>query len=106
MLTLTKILLLLISFSVILFLSSACRKPISHFQPGMTKEDVISAWGNTPLKTFKILDDKTYEIWQYNFRNGICYIVFKNNQMIATHVEQPQSQLMPREVLLLRLIAK
>ena len=99
--------LLVIIFSILIVLSSyACRKPISYFQPGMTKEDVIQEWGDTPLKTFKILNGKTYEMWQYNFSGGICYIIFENNQMVATHVEQPKNQLTIRDALLLKLITK
>jgi hypothetical protein len=72
----------------------------------MTKEDVTQAWGDTQLKTFRILNNKTYEIWQYNFRGCICYIIFENDQMVATHVEQPKNQLTFRDALLLRLITK
>lgn len=105
--TLAKILFLSVFCVLFILFSFACRKPISHFQPGMTQADVIRAWGNTPLQTFKILNGKTYEIWQYNFRGGVCYVVFNDKHIIATHVEQPQRHsLTIRDALLLKLITR
>jgi len=66
----------------------SCRKSISEFTPGMSKQEVIDAWGDKAIKTFRTIDGRTFEVWQYNFKHR-CYLVFENDRLIETSLGNP-----------------
>ncbi len=80
-----------ISFVILLVALAliSCRKSINDFQPGMTKHDVIEAWGDKCIKTFFTSNEgKVIEVWRYNFRDNYSYILFDDDKIIATHYQQ------------------
>jgi len=68
--------------------SFSCRTSISEFKPGMSKQEVIDAWGDRAIKTFRTIDGRTFEVWQYNFKHR-CYLVFENDRLIETSLGNP-----------------
>ena len=84
----------------LIVLVTACspRKPIGYFQPGMTRQDVVREYGDTPIKTFRTVEGTTFEIWQYNFTHyhygcGLItnrvYFVFEGDKIVSTHLQEP-----------------
>jgi len=71
---------------LILFLPSCHPRHASDIKPNMTKEEVMSLWGETPLITNKTVDAKTYETWEYHFAttNSICWITFLQDRVVST----------------------
>jgi len=73
---------------VVLFIfSSSCYlRHVSDIKPNMTKEEVASLWGRTPLVTHRTVDGKVVETWEYNFYNSdsICRVTFSQDRVVAT----------------------
>jgi hypothetical protein len=70
----------------ILVFSSCHPRHVSDIKPNMTKEEVASLWGKTPLVTQKTIDGKAVEIWEYHFSNSdsICSVTFSQERVAAT----------------------
>ncbi len=70
----------------ILFFSSCYLRHVSDIKPNMTKEEVASLWGRTPLVTHRTVDGKVVETWEYNFYNSdsICRVTFSQDRVVAT----------------------
>jgi len=72
----------------VLFLISVSCHPrrVSDIKPNMTKEEVASLWGKTPLVTQKTVDEKAVEIWEYHFSgsSSICWVTFSQERVEAT----------------------
>jgi hypothetical protein len=58
----------------------------------MTKEDVISLWGKTDLITYKTVNGKTAEIWEYHFgtTDSVCWITFIQDKVASTQCRRPR----------------
>jgi hypothetical protein len=69
-----------------LFLVSCHPRRVSDIKPNMTKEEVASLWGKTPLVTNKTVDGKAVEAWEYHFFNSdsICQVTFSDERVTAT----------------------
>lgn len=75
---------------VFVFALSSCRpRHVSDIKVNMTKEEVISLWGKTPLVTNKTADGKTVETWEYHFMssNTACSITFSQDRVVNTRCE-------------------
>lgn len=59
---------------------------VSDIKPSMTKEEVASLWGRTPLVTHKTVDGKAVEIWEYRFSGSgsVCSITFSQERVEGT----------------------
>jgi hypothetical protein len=77
---------LFLSVSLFLVFASCHPRHVSDIKPNMTKEEVASLWGRTPLVTYKTVDGKAVETWEYNFSNSdsICWITFSQERVVAT----------------------
>ncbi len=71
---------------IILILSSCHPRQASDIKPNMTKTEVVSLWGGTPLISYKTVNGKTYETWEYHFAttDSICWITFLQDRVIST----------------------
>jgi hypothetical protein len=73
---------------VVLFLvfSSCHSRRVSDIKLNMTKEEVASLWGKTPLVTQKTVDEKAVEIWEYHFSGSgsICWVTFSQERVETT----------------------
>jgi hypothetical protein len=69
-----------------LFLASCHVRHPSDIRPGMTREDVIRAWGETYLITHQMREGKQLEVWEYHFANtgAVCRIVFYQDRVTTT----------------------
>jgi hypothetical protein len=58
----------------------------------MTKEEVASLWGKTPLITQRTVDGKAVEIWEYHFSSSdsICSVTFSQERVAATECHPVQ----------------
>jgi hypothetical protein len=87
--------LLILLFAFVTLSSYSChvRYP-SDIRPGMTKEDVIRAWGGTYLITHQIRQGKQVEVWEYHFANtgSVCRIVFYEDRVTTTECWQSPPQ--------------
>jgi len=81
-----RVILSLLSVGMILFLASCHARHPSDIRPGMTKEDVIRAWGGTYYPTQQIRDGKQVEVWEYHFANtgAVCRTVFYEDRVTTT----------------------
>ncbi|HXX36227.1 MAG TPA: hypothetical protein VEM15_17295 [Thermodesulfobacteriota bacterium] len=82
-------------FVVFLLVSSSCHpRHVSDIKPNMTKEEVVSLWGGTPLITHRTVNGKAVETWEYHFSgtDSICLITFSQGRLVAT----PQCRPKPR----------
>jgi hypothetical protein len=81
-----RIVFLFLFVVLILFFSSCHPRRVSDIKPNMTKEEVASLWGKTPLITHKTVDGRSIETWEYHFSNSrsICWITFSENRVEAT----------------------
>jgi hypothetical protein len=85
-----KIIYLFLLFALVLVFSSCHPKRIfihrqfSDIQPNMTKEEVASLWGSTPLIS-KTDDKGTVEAWEYHFSkaNTVCWVTFSQERVVA-----------------------
>jgi len=73
---------------VVLFLvfSSCHPRHVSDIKPNMTKEEVASFWGKTPLITHRTVNGKAVETWEYHFSNSdsICWVTFSQDRVATT----------------------
>lgn len=74
----------LIVLTLIFF--SCHRRLVSDIKPSMTKAEVISLWGQTPIITHKTADGTTLETWEYHFggSGSICRITFNQDRVTDT----------------------
>jgi len=82
-----KRLVCLFSMVILLLVFSSChRRHISDIKPTMTKEEVISLWGQTPMITYKTTNGTTFETWEYHFSSSgsICQITFNQDRVTDT----------------------
>jgi hypothetical protein len=72
--------------ALILVLSSCHPRHVSDIKVNMTKEEVISLWGKTPLITTKTVEGKTIETWEYHFfsSHSACSITFSQDRVVST----------------------
>jgi hypothetical protein len=73
-------------FIIILVFSSCHPRHVSDIKPNMTKEEVVSLWGKTDLITYRPVNGKTLETWEYHFlnSNSICWVTFSQDRVVAT----------------------
>ena len=73
-----KVICLFLFVVLILVFSSCHPRRVSDIRPSMTKEEVVSAWGETDLITYKTTNGITLETWEYHFAGSgsICQITF------------------------------
>ena len=74
-------------FVVLILFSSSCHpRHVSDIKPNMTKEEVVSLWGRTDLITYRTVNGKTLETWEYHFSNtnSICLVTFSQDRVVAT----------------------
>ena len=81
-----KIIYLFLLVSFILVFSSCHPRHASDIKRNMTKEEVTSLWGATPLITYKTINGKAYETWEYHFAmtDSICWITFLQDRVVST----------------------
>jgi hypothetical protein len=82
-------------FAGLIFIFSSCHpRHVSDVKPNMTKEEVASLWGGTPLVTHKTVDGKTVETWEYHFSttDSICLVTFSQDRVVRTECRrQPRT---------------
>jgi len=103
-----RIICLVLLVALILVFSSCHSRHVSDIKPNMTKEEVASLWGKTPLVTSRTVNGKSVEIWEYHFAgsDSICWVSFSQEKVATTQCRpvrtywsssQPgQSQAAPR----------
>ncbi len=81
-----RIFFLFLSVVLILFFYSCHPRHVSDIKPNMTKKEVVSLWGKTPLITQGTVDGRPTETWEYHFSNSrsICWITFSEDRVEAT----------------------
>jgi hypothetical protein len=81
-----RIICLFLLIVIILVFSSCHPRHVSDIKPNMTKEKVVSLWGKTPLITYRTVNGKTTETWEYDFlnSNSICWVTFSQDRVIST----------------------
>jgi len=82
-------------FVILVFILSSCHpRRVSDIKSNMTKEEVVSSWGKTPLVTTKTVDGKTLEIWEYHFlsSNSACSITFSQDRVVGTQCRPLQRE--------------
>jgi hypothetical protein len=80
---------LFLLFALFLVISSCHSRRVSDIKPNMTKEEVTSLWGKTPLVTQKTVDEKAVEIWEYHFSGSgsVCQVTFSQERVTATQCQ-------------------
>jgi len=75
-----------LSVVLILVFSSCHPRHVSDIKSNMTKEEVVSLWGKTGLITFRIVNGKSVETWEYHFSNtnSNCLVTFSQDRVVAT----------------------
>jgi len=79
-------------FTILILVFSSCHpRHVSDIKPNMTKEEVISLWGKTDLITYKTVNGKTVETWEYHFAtsDSICWITFIQDRVANTQCRRP-----------------
>ena len=73
-----------------LIFSSCHPRHASDIKLNMTKDEVASLWGGTPLVTHKTVDGKTFETWEYHFSttDSICLVTFSQDRVVRTECRQ------------------
>jgi hypothetical protein len=81
-----KVIIALLLVWMALFLASCHVRQPSEIRPGMTKEEVVRAWGGTYYPTQQIREGKQVEVWEYRFANtgAVCRIVFYQDRVTTT----------------------
>ena len=81
-----KVIFSFLSVWMVLLLASCHVRHPSDIRLGMTKEDVIRAWGGTYFPTHQIREGKPVEVWEYQFTNtgAVCRIVFYQDRVTTT----------------------
>jgi len=82
---------LLVGFCLVF--SSCHSRHVSDIKPSMTKEEVASLWGKTPLVTTKTVDGKAVEVWEYHFSgsDSICWVTFSQERVASTQCRPGRS---------------
>ena len=77
--------------ALFLVLSSCHPRRVSDIKPNMTREEVASLWGKTPLVTQKTVDERPVEIWEYHFSGSgsVCWVTFSEDR-VTTAQCRPQ----------------
>ncbi len=78
-------------FVVLMLAFSSCHpRHVLDIKPNMTKEEVVSLWGRTPLITYRTVAGRTIETWEYHFLNSdsICTVNFSQDRVTATVCRQ------------------
>ena len=74
-------------FVVLILIFSSCHpRHVSDIKPNMTKEEVVSLWGKTGRITYRTVNGRTAETWEYHFLNSgsICCVTFSQDRVVAT----------------------
>ena len=74
-------------FVVLILIFSSCHPHyVSDIKPNMTKEEVVSSWGKTDLITYRNVNERSLETWEYYFSNSdsICWVTFFQDKVVAT----------------------
>ena len=74
-------------FAVLIFVFASCHpRHVSDIRPNMTKEEVVSLWGKTDLISFRTVNGKAVETWEYHFSNtsSLCWVTFSQDRVVAT----------------------
>jgi len=81
-----KIAYLFVFAASISILASCHARQVSDVKANMTKQEVTALWGGTPLITYRTVDGKTLETWEYHFSNtdSICQVTFSQDRVIST----------------------
>jgi len=89
-----RIICLFLFVALVLVLSSCHRRQVSDIKSNMTREEVVSLWGKTPLITTKTVDGKTIEIWEYHFlgSSSACSITFSQDRVVSTQCRPLQRE--------------
>ena len=77
----------LLFFAALILVFSSCHpRHVSDIRTNMTKEEVVSLWGTTDLITYKAVDGKTVETWEYHFFNtdSVCWVTFSQDRVVST----------------------
>ena len=78
-------------FVVLILIFSSCHpRRVSDVKLAMTKEEVVSLWGQTNLITYKTVNGTTLETWEYHFASSgsICQITFVQDRVTGTECRQ------------------
>jgi len=89
-----KIICLFLFVVAVLVFSSCHPRRVSDIKPNMTKEEVVSLWGKTPLIITQTVDGKTIETWEYHFfsSNSACSITFSQDRVVSTQCRPLQGE--------------
>jgi len=81
-----KIIFLFVFLVFILVFPSCHPRHVSDIKPNMTKEEVVSLWGKTDLISFRTVNGRAVETWEYHFSNtnSICLVTFSQDRVVAT----------------------
>ena len=81
-----RIIYLFLLVALFLVFSSCHPRHVSDIKPDMTKEEVASLWGKTPLITHSTVNGKAVETWEYHFSNSnsICSVTFSQERVTTT----------------------
>jgi len=81
-----KFLYLFLFVLFVLLLSSCHPRHVSDIRTNMTKGDVVSLWGKTDLISYRTVNGKTTETWEYHFLNtdSACWVTFSEDKVVAT----------------------
>jgi len=81
-----RIICLSLFVALILIFSSCHPRYVSDIKPNMTKEEVVSLWEKTDLITYRNVNGRSLETWEYNFSNSdsICWVTFFQDRVVAT----------------------
>jgi hypothetical protein len=74
-------------FVVFILIFSSCHpRYVSDIKPNMTKEEVVSLWEKTDLITYRDVNGRSLETWEYYFSNSdsICWVTFSQDRVVAT----------------------
>jgi hypothetical protein len=88
-----QIICLFLLSALFLVFSSCHPRRVSDIQPNMTKEEVASLWGRTPLVTHRTVDGRSVETWEYHFSSSgsICQVTFSEERVTATQCRPVRS---------------
>ena len=74
-------------FGILILVFGSCHpRHVSDINPNMTKEEVVSLWGRTDLISFRTVNGKAVETWEYHFSNtnSLCWVTFSQDRVVAT----------------------
>ena len=74
-------------FAVFILVLPSCHpRHVSDIKANMTKDEVAALWGKTDLITYRTVDGKTLETWEYHFSNthSICLVTFSQDRVVNT----------------------